>query len=254
MYLLFDIGGSKMRLALSADGQTYRDPVLVSTPSDAASLLEVFRGLADSLVAGQKLAGVAGGITRKRLESVPDLQSLFDCPVAIENDTALVGLGEAVAGAGQPEGIMAYVTVSTGVGAVRLVDGRIDRSARGFEPGHQIIDWENNRSLESLVSGNAVSAERGVEPQLVTDVDYWRAKAKILAIGLHNLILHWSPELVVLGGSMFKTPGLDLEEVRAALGEIPSILGEPPTLRLAKLGDFGGLDGALALAQEKFGA
>jgi glucokinase len=50
------------------------------------------------------------------------------------------GLGEAVFGAGKGREIVVYMTISTGVGGARIVGGKIDASAMGFEPGHQIID------------------------------------------------------------------------------------------------------------------
>jgi len=74
--------------------------------------------------------------------------------VFIENDASIVGLGEAVSGAGMGEEIVVYITVSTGVGGTRIVSGEIDEHAYGFEPGHELINMQD--SLEDLVSGTAV--------------------------------------------------------------------------------------------------
>src|SRR3989344_1426609 len=69
--------------------------------------------------------------------------------VFLENDTALVGLGEAVRGSGKGKQIVAYITVSTGINGVRIVNGEIDRSALGFEIGHQILDKNTRHTTEN---------------------------------------------------------------------------------------------------------
>ena len=83
----------------------------------------------------------------------------------IANDTAVVGLGEAHRGAGIGYNIVTYITVSTGVGGTRIVDGRIDRRIYGFEPGHQTIDIDNS-VWEGSASGqleDLPALDRGVE-------------------------------------------------------------------------------------------
>ena len=68
------------------------------------------------------------------------LEKALDVPVRLENDAALGALGEAVFGAGKDKRIVAYFTVSTGVGGARVTDGRLDEGAFGFEPHRQIVD------------------------------------------------------------------------------------------------------------------
>jgi glucokinase len=103
---------------------------------------------------------------------------LDGAPVYIENDKAVVGLGEATYGAGVGYGIVAYHTVSTGVGGVRTEDGKISRASAGFEPGHQIIDIDGSllddgtsHTLESLVSGYSLEKRRGVKPYEIGQSD-----------------------------------------------------------------------------------
>lgn len=273
MYLLFDIGGTKMRFALSSDGLSLSEPEILDTPQGFDDAIALIEKVSNRLCQDEKIEAVAGGIAgtfnpeRTQLTNSPhlsgwvgrDIKQLFaktvDCPVFVENDTALVGLGEAVAGAGQGHAIVAYITVSTGVGGARIVNGQIDQTAVGFEPGHQIVDMDHwDKHLEDYISGTAVKAETGQEPKAIHDPEYWRQKAEILAAGLHNTILHWSPEVVVLGGSMFKDPGIKIEDVQASLTKISSIFGKNPELIRATLGDIGGLYGALAFVRQKIGA
>ena len=157
MYFLFDIGGTKTRLAVSSDGRTFRAPQIFSTPrrfEDGLRRIRLFiNGLGEKTRFRSGAGGIAGPIDRARgiLVNAPHLRGwvrkplkaglerMLRVPVSLENDAALAGLGEATAGAGRGRGIVAYVTVGTGVNGARIVDGRIDRSAAGFEIGHQFI-------------------------------------------------------------------------------------------------------------------
>src|SRR6185503_10097023 len=94
-----------------------------------------------------------------------DLEALFHAPAYLENDTAIVGLGEAVYGAGKGVQIVVYVTVSTGVNGVRVVDGMIEKSRQGFEIGGQYLSMNPQHTLEELVSGTAVTERFGSHPK-----------------------------------------------------------------------------------------
>ena len=68
-----------------------------------------------------------------------------------------------------------------------------------------------------------------------------------MAIGLNNIIVEWSPDVVVLGGSMITgDPSISIEKTENYLKEILKIFPKLPAIRKAELGDFGGLYGALA--------
>ena len=170
----------------------------------------------------------------------------------MENDTALVGLGEATSGAGLGKSIVAYITVSTGVGGVRIVDGKIDRNSFGFEPGHQVI-LPNGSScncggighLETLVAGFYLERTYKQKPEDIKDPEVWDEVAKYLGLGLCNSIVHWSPDIVVLGGAVMKS--VDLEKVKVYLKEYLTIFPQPPDLVPAKFDADGGLYGALEL-------
>lgn len=269
-YLLFDIGGTKMRLAVSKDGESFGEPKVVPTSKDFEEGMQTFKKLADELSGGEKIEMVSGGMkgpfnkekTMIENSSVlsdwnnkplkKELEKAIGAPVFIENDTALVGLGEMRSGAGKGEEIGVYITVSTGVGGARYVDGVIDENRFGFEPGHQIIDFENNLSLESLVSGTALEKRAGKKAYEVTDPVIWDELAKTLAYGLYNTILHWSPDLVVLGGSMIVgEPAIDVELVKKYLNKINTKFPELPEIKKAELEDFGGLYGALAFLKQQ---
>lgn len=267
MYFLFDIGGTKMRFALANEKGEVGEMIMVPTPDNFAAAWQAVREAADRLRAGRPLSAAAGGIAgimnpeRTALLRAPHLpgwvgeplQTIFsrelNCPVFLENDAALAGLGETLFGAGQGQTaeIVAYLTVSTGVGGARLVRGAIDRHLTSFEPGQQIINWhEPTKHLEDYVSGSAVKLASGQEPRLITDQAFWLDLSRTLAVGLHNTIMHWTPELVILGGSMLREPGVVLEEVEKTLRLSLDGWAQMPSLRRATLGDRAGLLGALA--------
>ncbi|MDP3963631.1 MAG: ROK family protein [bacterium] len=279
MYLLFDIGGTNMRLAVSKDGKGFGEPVIVPTPQNFSSGIGEIARIAKELSGGEAITNGAGGIAgpldrqRAMLVNAPhlsdwakkplkaELEKALTAPVHIENDAAMVGLGEAVYGAGKGHGIVVYITVSTGIGGARIVNGRIDSSAYGFEPGHQIIQFDSAITcpgcggaghLEGFTSGTAVERKYGKKPHDVTDEAVWDEVAKYLAIGLNNTIVHWSPDAVVMGGSMMiKKPGVDINRVREYIDKTLTIFPNKPELKLAELGHVGGLWGALAYLNSK---
>ena len=232
MYILFDIGGTNMRVALSRDGETFEEPKIIPTPKDFDQGVAAIKKITEEVSQGATIiaagGGIAGALSKDRsiFLNGPHLQGwnnkpiksalseVLGVPVFVENDTAIVGLGEAVTGAGKGHNIVVYMTVSTGVGGVRIVNERIDVSALGFEPGHQIIDAGGalhdssvagrGIDLEGYISGTAVTERYGKKPYEITDEKFWDEMARLLAYGLNNTIVHWSPDIVVIGGSMMK--------------------------------------------------
>ncbi|MCH8048584.1 ROK family protein, partial [Patescibacteria group bacterium] len=61
---------------------------------------------------------------------------------------------------------------------------------------------------------------------------------------------HWSPDIVVLGGSMILgDPFIPLDVVKKYLQGILTVFPKQPTIEKAALGDSAGLYGALDLAK-----
>jgi len=280
MYLLFDIGGTKVRYAVSKDGEAFENPVIVPSPGDdyekAKKLFLDIKKELSNVTIRSVVAGVAGPLSEdhSKLENSPhlkgwigqplkeELEKIFEAPAYIENDAALVGLGEAVHGAGRGHEIVAYLSISTGVGGSRLVRGTIDLNALGFEPGHQIIDPDGTFScpglgcnapghLEGYVSGRALEKRFGKKPALLEDPAVWDEAARWLAVGLNNTIVHWSPHVVVLGGSMMTgKPAIPLESIRRYTKETVKIFSRLPLIEKGTLGDLGGLYGAMEFAKQ----
>lgn len=277
MYLIFDIGGTKMRIATSVDLKKFNEPTIVETPRVYEEGIALFKHTAKELIGGESLKAVAGGIAgpfsqkKESLVASPNLQgwigkplleeleSSFNVPVHIVNDSALVGLGEAVVGAGKGYEIVVYMTVSTGVGGARLVNGKIDERFIGFEPGHQIIDADKTLCpdcdgiyLGNYISGKALEKRYGKKPYEIKDQSLWDdTLPKWLSYGLHNTIVHWSPEAIVLGGSMIiGDPAISVSATEEYLKDMLKIFPELPKIKKAELGDLGGLYGGMEILKQ----
>lgn len=273
--VLFDIGGTKIRVAVSHDGRTFKEPKIAPTPKDFNQGMSVFKKLADDALGGSQVKIVAGGVpgvlnrgrsTIFKLPNLPEwdgkpikreLEKMFGASVYIENDSALVGLGEATKGAGKAYNIVAYVTVSTGIGGARIVGRKIDQRAIGFEPGWQIVNQAdlgkdtNSAYLGYYISGNYLEKRLGKKIKDIENEVLHENMSAYLASGLYNSILHWSPDVVILGGSMITGVNpIPLDIVEDKLRKLLTIFPEIPEIKKASLGDFGGIYGALELIRD----
>lgn len=275
-YILFDIGGTKTRVGITNDLETLSDHTSFNTPAKAhegvQKILDAAAKMSDA-----KVKGIAGGIRGRLNEEKTgidndatlaswagkDLAALFkkthNVPVFLENDAALAGAGEAVFGAGKGLEIVAYHTVSTGVGGAKIENGVIDYASVGFEPGHQILDIDRTilgeeitPTLENLVSGTAVEERFGVKPYEIPQSDIlWDELAGYLGQGLRNTILYWSPDAIVLGGSMIiGDPKIEIDAIRKATVEAIDGFVDTPLITTAKLGDEAGLYGAMTVLKK----
>ncbi|MCA9390015.1 ROK family protein [candidate division WWE3 bacterium] len=275
MFFLFDIGGTKMRLAISHQEDIINERIL-PTPQNFDEAIATISTYINEMKAGAVITAAAGGlpgpITRDRTgisnapnltawnnrPFVPELKKVLEVPIYLHNDAALAGLGEAVYGAGQGYEIVAYMTISTGIGGVRIVNKKIDHNSYGFEPGHQYIDFDKSTfadaqfgTLEKYASGNSIKHRYNAEPEDLEDEKMWKSMETVIAYGLNNTIVHWSPDVVVLGGGLINSDTLSVENISQKLEEVLYIFSDAPVIRKSVLGDKCGLMGALALIKSK---
>lgn len=278
VYLLFDIGGTKLRVGVSKTlRRVERFEVLATPPTfqpGITAITEIGRGLAN----GQRIRAISGAtpghVDRKtgKLICLPNLPwgeqpvlrvlaKTFHAPVFIENDAALAGLAEATLGAGRRKSIVMYYTVSTGIGGARIVNGKIDTAAIGFEPGHQIINVEAQPDdrcsdrhmpghLEAYASGTALRRRYGKLAEDVHSKRIWDEASCLLAAGITNSIVHWSPNIVVLGGGLMQSMPLDTLGTYVKQN-LARAYGTGPKIVRATLGERAGLEGARIHLQQK---
>ncbi len=196
------------------------------------------------------------------------LQQRLDVRVAVENDVNAAAMAEAAYGHAAGCRTAVYVTVSTGIAAGILVDGKLLRGSHHSEgelgsmvpePGHLDKDWRPNGCLESLAAGVGLaeawrkaggkpsarhvfeSAESGSEKALALV----RRTRDYLAQALIAVGCIVDPQIVILGGSIAlnqRVVAKDLEQ------RLRSALPFPPALAFARFGEDNPLIGALAMA------
>jgi predicted NBD/HSP70 family sugar kinase len=277
-YVLFDIGGTKTRVAITEDLEKFVDLKSFPTPKTFKAGIEAIKNAVEELNPKKPIKGICGGVRGLLNEDktgidndailsgwangaiTTELHKHFKAPVWLENDTALAGLGEAVFGAGKGIDNFVYHTISTGVGGVKIVFGKIDEASSGFEPGHQVLDIDRTilgdditPTLENLVSGAGLELRVGMKPKEIPQEDMiWDELAEYLAQGLRNTILYWSPEMIVLGGSMIiGDPKIQLDTIRKYTVEVLDGFVTCPFITTATLKDEAGLYGAMAYLKAK---
>ncbi len=259
-HIAFDIGGTSVRVAVAKEdglGEVKKQ----QTPQSPQEAVALIASLARELCGEEKIDAAAGCIRGRVVdgvflkdkglpewegfELVKELSNALGSSVSVSHDASLAALGEARYGAGAGSDICVFVTVSTGVGGGRVVAGEMDRTTYNPEIGRQLI---NGQELEDLVSGSAVHKKFGIHPRELDSEEERNNLADILAIGLYNTTLHWSPETIVLGGSMILGVNpIPLERVEKSFVSRVTMYPKAPSLRMAKLGDNAGLEGARAL-------
>lgn len=211
---------------------------------------------------------------------VKDLAQAFGVQVALENDGDAGVLGEAGWGAGKGMSRLIYVTIGTGIGGGIILDGKLYRGVDGAHPevGHQVIDPSGplcscgfHGCWEALAAGPAmvawfhatddehrqnITGQEICELALAGDPSALRVvqrEGRYLGLGLANLINLFTPDMIVLGGSVTKCAVLLLEEIRRTICRgCRFVPYEKAVLALASLGDDANLIGAARVWHHRF--
>jgi len=206
---------------------------------------------------------------------VKDLARMFKVQVALENDADAAAMAEAGWGSGKNKSRLIYVTVGTGIGGGIVFDGELYRGVAGSHPelGHQVIDpsgpacscgfhgcWESLAAGPAMVAwvANHAPADYPHRVNLTAkricelaqqDDDLARQaverEAYYLGLGLANLINLFTPDVIVLSGSVMKSALLFLDGIRKVICRgCRFVPFEKTELALASLGDDTNLIGA----------
>ena len=275
-----DIGGTHFRMGLcSAEGELLKHETLATDTlsSPAEGLKQLVKAVDPHGRAERAAAGVPGivdyesqsllyapNLPRGFIEglSAVAISNAIGAEAILVNDADLAAIGEAYLGAGAGRQSMAYVTISTGVGAGVVIGGRLMRSRYSIaELGHSYIDAaradrSGTGSVEGEASGTALGRRAselkidGGAAGLVEkagDGDAAAQKAiaafaEIAAVALVNMVHLFSVELLVVGGGVILGGGVT-ELIEARLNELtPAYFAVE--LRQAVLGDDAALRGA----------
>ncbi|MDH5020542.1 ROK family protein [Halobacterium rubrum] len=204
--------------------------------------------------------------------------------VYLHNDTVAGVIGERFHADSTPDD-MAYVTISSGIGAGVAVDGEVLEGWDGNagELGHMVVDPQGRRTCgcgrdghwEAYCSGNNIPEyarmladdDPGVDTALPLSEADFTAKDVFAcaengdefasyvvdqvgfwnAVGMTNLVQAYAPLVVYVGGAVaLNNPEQVLEPIREHLEE--GVFNNVPQVRLTTLGDDVVLKGAIASA------
>ena len=203
-------------------------------------------------------------------------------PVEVENDANLGALAELVWGAGRGRSDLAYLKISSGIGAGLISAGRLQHGVGGTagEIGHTVLAdggpvcrCGNRGCLETLASsraiaellsasrGEAISTRRLLELSAAGDAAAQRLigdAGRAIGIAVANLCNLLNPECVIVGGDLSAAGEVLLDPLRetARRNAIPTA-GEALEVTAGVLGERAELLGALALVMhesERFAA
>lgn len=270
MQILMDVGGTNMRIGFSLDGKSLSDSVKLPTPQEFEQAMQIIEqniaGLSNGAAIQAVAAGFAAPISRdgESLYNPPNLPrwsgqplkkrlaQMLNCPVHIVNDAALAGLGEAnnPQGAGFGHKVVGFVAIGTGIGGARIVNGKIDANSFGFEPGHHIINFDAQPNhWEAMAAGKGILQTYGKHAgELNSAGAEWQNVNRAIAVGLYNMCLFWSPDIIVVGGGLGISENVQLEQVIAQLTLInqqSQRIEQLPKVVKAALGDSAGLYGGI---------
>ena len=203
------------------------------------------------------------------------LESQFGIPASVENDVKAAALGEFKYGAGRGHHSLVYMTVSTGVSAGIVIEGRVLRGQHHFageiayiltEPAHIGKDWGINGCLELTAAGVGIAREWAIRHDdsgsTYSAIDVFEAAragnaeaASIIeratnylaqaAVALCTII---DPEVFVLGGGIAENE----PDLRDRISKVIfTTLPFPPQVLRAELSGDSPIIGALALAADE---
>lgn len=286
--LAIDIGGTKIALAVVAGGQV-QDRRQIATPrsgrgSDIIAAIAEQAALLDyAPVVGVATTGIVdnGCLTalnpstlpiEDRFPLVEALRTTLGRPVLAVNDAQAAAWAEYRLGAGQGAERMAFVTVSTGIGAGIVLDGRLQTGPRGLaghighmvgDPNGPICGCGRKGCVERLASGTAIGlAGSLVLGRSVSAPEVFAAAAagdqrcesliddaaQALTKVLCDLVAAIDLERIVLGGGVGLASGF-LQRIERAMAVQPAIFRRPVVL--AGLGADAGLVGIAELVSER---
>ncbi|GAA4049444.1 ROK family protein [Nonomuraea soli] len=184
------------------------------------------------------------------------LESHFDCPISVENDSNLAAFAEAWQGSATTATSMTYVHSGNRTGAGVVLNNTVVRGANGAagEIGAlPQLGWENAQEhlhdVELLDGRRANRAEvfaaaAAGDPLAVQAVDRFSG---VIAIGIAALVLAVDPEIVVVGGGNVRAGDTFLEPLRRHVERLCTVRPAPPIVP-STLMERASITGAAGLA------
>jgi glucokinase len=226
MYIGIDIGGTHIRIGQGSRGKAQKitDIPTRTFAENKHDIKNAISKLGDQNFEGVGVGspGPLGFKESKILEPnkfkgwtnkdiAKELEESLNLPTYVVHDASALALAEYTYGSQKGKDPFLYITVSTGIGTGIVNDGKLLHGSYYPHAGHQFVGeggikcWCGQDSdLESTVSGWALKERTGKHPKEVEGSDLWYESMEILSKGVSNLIMSYSPQVVVIGGGMTK--------------------------------------------------
>jgi glucokinase len=202
------------------------------------------------------------------------IEQALETKITMINDARAFTLAEGTMGAGKGFRIVACLTLGTGIGGGIMIDGRLHLGSFGVagEIGHQTIDPDgpicgcgNRGCVEAMARADVLTSLAGKESaedvfQAASEGDPRSIAAiyevaRVLGIGLANVVTLIGPDRIVIGGGIAAAGDLALDPIRQAIRDRVTLV---PVDKIevvpAMLGKWAGAYGAALASKTRFGA
>lgn len=296
-----DIGGTKVAIAIVDETGEIKMRSVISTDLTITAVKmvdkinrELEQLLKESGISMKQLRGIGigapGPLDSKNgvITSPPNLkgwidvpvsrlvEQYFQIPVSLENDANAAALAEKLTGAAQENDNFAYLTVSTGIGAGIVAEGKLLRGLKGNagDIGHTVIDPSFGKCtcgqygcLEWIASGTAIARQgSAIMGKDISTKDVFNLYLsgnqeitrliervfRVLGVACVSVINTFDTEKIVIGGGVSKVGTPLFQSIQAyvrnfALNET----GRKTEIVPARLEQNSGVIGAAALCFDR---
>ena len=286
-----DVGGTKIACGVLRGDQLLSRHVQPTPETGWEAVLDAIASQVQALQEGHPEArlvgvGVPGPLNaeRTRVKFAPNIYGFQDVPmvdglrerlhqrIILENDAKAAALAEAHLGAARGTESSVYVTVSTGIGAGLVLNGKIWRGRHGIAgelghvtvmPGGPVSGAGLDGALEAVASGTAIArdASYALNREVSTAEAFQLAEQghpaarrvveqamKHIGVALADLQKVIDPEVFVIGGGVASVGDYFFRGVQQAANEYSQGFA-PVSIRRAQLGTDAGVIGAALAAR-----
>ena len=268
MFAAVDIGGTKTLVAVfDAHGKvverqkfpTPKDYEVFKTELAKAVAKLSTKDLLRTVVAAPGLINRRKGIViafgNLSWQNIPlqqDTEFIIKAPVVLENDCKLAALSEAILVKKDYRKVL-YVTISTGINAGLVIDGKLPPDFEDMEAGQMLLEHQGKlMDWEDFGSGRAFQEKFGKKVSEIPDEhqEAWYWLSRNIAVGLVALIAILTPEVIIMGGGV----GAHLAKFKDRLNEQLKIYENPmfvvPPILKAKRAEEAVIYGCYELAKQ----
>lgn len=216
MITAVDVGATKTLIAQFKDSTTPINRVRFETPQLAPHFIKILNyhltkldnitalsiGLAGQISNDGSTIAYCGNLPWRNVPLKKMLTEQYHCPVYLQNDAVMAGLGEINALPTVPN-VGYYLSLGTGIGGAVIVDGQLIPALTHGEAGHMPLKTADGwKEWEDIASGSAIVKQFGKLAKDITSAQEWQWVAENLAHGLGPIITTLQPNVIVIGGGV----------------------------------------------------